>query len=109
MFEKNKWIKNKDICKISEKEKNFRKIFQLFLNCKYKWGGKTYKGIDCSALIQLYYKYNNRFFPRDTIDQIKIKKGLSRKNNYKKVELVQNSLCLDKFCLPTYIYNLNMI
>ena len=88
MFEKNKWIKNKDICKISEKEKNFRKIFQLFLNCKYKWGGKTYKGIDCSALIQLYYKYNNRFFPRDTIDQIKIKKGLSRKNNYKKGEII---------------------
>ena len=88
MFEKNKWIKNSDICNINKKEKNFSNIFKLFLNCKYKWGGKTYKGIDCSALIQLYYKYNNRFFPRDTIDQIKIKKGLSRKNNYKKGEII---------------------
>ena len=88
MFEKNKWIKNRDICKISKKEKNFSKIFKLFLNCKYKWGGKTYKGIDCSALVQLYYKYNNQFFPRDTIDQIKIKKGLAIKNNYKKGEII---------------------
>ena len=58
----------------NKKEKNFIKIFKLFLNCKYKWGGKTYQGIDCSALVQIFYKFNNKFFPRDTIDQIKYKK-----------------------------------
>ena len=26
-------------------------------------------------MIQLYYLYNNKYFPRDTKDQIKIKKG----------------------------------
>ena len=52
MFEKNKWIKQKDITLINKKEKNFVKILKLFLNCKYKWGGKTHDGIDCSALIQ---------------------------------------------------------
>jgi len=58
------------------------------LNCRYKWGGKTYNGIDCSALIQLYYKFNNKFFPRDTIDQIKLKKGPNYKKIYKKGDLI---------------------
>ena len=75
MFKQNQWIKQKDITLINKKEKNFSKIFKFYLNCKYKWGGKTYQGIDCSALIQIYYKFNNKFFPRDTIDQIKYKKG----------------------------------
>ena len=75
MFEKNKWIYLKDIKKNNFKEKNFIKILNLFINCKYKWGGKTFDGIDCSALVQMYYLYNNKYFPRDTKDQIKIKKG----------------------------------
>ncbi len=79
MFEKNKWIKAKDINPIKQKNKNILKILNLFLNCKYKWGGKTYDGIDCSALIQLLYKFNNKFFPRDTIDQVKLKKGINIK------------------------------
>ena len=79
MFEKNKWLKTKDIKPINQKNKNILKILKLFLNCKYKWGGKTYNGIDCSALIQLFYKFNNKFFPRDTIDQIKFKKKKKKK------------------------------
>ena len=73
MFEKNKWIKQRDITHINKKEKNFSKIFKLYLNCKYKWGGKTHQGIDCSALVQIFYKFNKKFFPRDTIDQIRYK------------------------------------
>ncbi len=76
-FEKNKWIKKKDLKKIDHFERNFYKIFKLFLNTKYLWGGKTSKGIDCSALVQIYFYYNRIFFPRDTKDQIKFckKKG----------------------------------
>ena len=74
--------KKKDITIIKKKEKNFTKIFKLYLNCKYKWGGKTYQGIDCSALIQIYYKFNNKFFPRDTVDQIKYKKGNNNKKKF---------------------------
>ena len=73
-FEKNKWIKKKDVKIISHKEKNFNKIFKLFLNTKYVWGGKTFKGIDCSALLQMFYYYNQSFYPRDTVDQIKYSK-----------------------------------
>jgi len=70
-FDKNKWIRQNDIKNINHFEKNFIKIFKLFLNTKYLWGGKTSKGIDCSALIQIYFYYNRNFFPRDTKDQIK--------------------------------------
>ena len=88
MFEKNKWIKQKDITSINKKEKNFLKIFKSYLNCKYKWGGNTYKGIDCSALVQLFYKFNNKFFPRDTIDQIKYKKGSTIKKKFKSGDII---------------------
>ena len=73
-IEKNKWIKKKDIKKINHKERNFIKIFKKFLDVKYVWGGKTYKGIDCSALLQMFFNYNNSFYPRDTKDQIKYSK-----------------------------------
>ena len=88
MFEKNKWIYLKDIKKNNFKEKNFLKILNLFINCKYKWGGKTFDGIDCSALLQMYYFYNNKYFPRDTKDQIKIKKGQKNSNNLKKGNII---------------------
>ena len=88
MFEKNKWIYLKDIKKDNFKEKNFIKILNLFINCKYKWGGKTFDGIDCSALVQMYYLYNNKYFPRDTKDQIKIKKGYKNSNNLKKGNII---------------------
>ena len=79
-FEKNKWIKIDDTKKINHYENNFIKIFKLFLGCKYLWGGKTSKGIDCSALIQIYFYYNRNFFPRDSKDQIKFcKKKVNKK------------------------------
>ena len=70
-FEKNKWIKISDTKKINHHENNFTKILKLFLGCKYLWGGKTSNGIDCSALIQIYFYYNRNFFPRDSKDQVK--------------------------------------
>ena len=71
MFDKNKWIYIKDIKKINYQEKNFIKILKLFVNCKYKWGGKTFNGIDCSGLLQIFFQFNNKFVPRDTKEQIK--------------------------------------
>ena len=88
MFVKNKWLYSKDIKLINQKDKNILKILKLFLNCKYKWGGKTYNGIDCSALIQLFYKYNNKFFPRDTVGQIKYKKGTISKKKFKLGDII---------------------
>jgi len=99
MFKKNRWIKLKDIALINKKEKNFIKIFKLFTNCKYKWGGKTCQGIDCSALVQIFYKFNNKFFPRDTVDQIKYKKGSIIKKKFKKGDIIfwkgHVAVCID--------------
>ncbi len=88
MFENNKWINSKSIIPIYKKEKNFLKILKLYKNSKYKWGGKTYAGIDCSALIQIFYKFNNKFFPRDTVDQIKLKKGTITKKKFKHGDII---------------------
>ena len=78
-YEKNKWIKKKDIKKIKHMEKDYLKILKLFINIKYVWGGKTYQGVDCSAILQLFFYYNNKFYPRDTKDQIRYSKKIKRK------------------------------
>ena len=83
-IQKNIWIKKKDIQKINHKDKNFVKIFKKFLKVKYVWGGKTYKGIDCSALLQIFFIYNNSFYPRDTKDQIKYSKQKPKEKKFKK-------------------------
>ena len=87
-IEKNKWIKKADIKKVNHKENNFTKIFKKFLNVKYVWGGKTFQGIDCSALIQIFFYYNNSFYPRDTKDQIKYTKKNSKKEQFKKGDII---------------------
>jgi len=87
-FEKNKWIKNEDIKKIDHKEKDYLKILKLFLKTKYVWGGKTYKGIDCSAILQLFFYYNNRFYPRDTKDQIRYAIKKIKRKTYKKGDVM---------------------
>ena len=87
-IEKNKWIKKKDIKKINHIEKNFIKIFKKFLNVKYVWGGKTFQGIDCSALLQIFFCYNNSFYPRDTKDQIKYTKKNLKKRQFKKGDII---------------------
>ena len=99
-FEKGKWIKKKDLKPINHKEVNFVKILNYFRNCRYIWGGKSFKGIDCSALIQLFYLYNNKFFPRDTKDQILIKKGKKKIINFSKGDIIywkgHVAICLNK-------------
>ncbi len=66
----NYWIQNSDVVPISYKEKIFNKI-TIFKDVKYKWGGKKFDGIDCSGLVQLFYKFNNLYCPRDTGPQFR--------------------------------------
>jgi len=99
-FEKNKWIKKKDLKIVKSIENNFVKILKLFLGIKYVWGGKTYNGIDCSALLQLIFFYNNKFYPRDTRDQIKYSKGNKNLMFFKKGDIIfwkgHVAICLNK-------------
>ena len=84
----NGWINKNDVKPISYREKNpFRKI-SLFKNIKYKWGGKSFKGIDCSALIQIFLNFNNKFCPRDAKDQVKFFKKNIRLKKIKKNDII---------------------
>ena len=82
-FEKNKWIKKNDLKPVDYYEKNFNKFLKSFLNVKYLWGGKTSVGIDCSALVQMYFFFNNIYFPRDTKDQFKFLRKIKNRKMYK--------------------------
>jgi len=83
-IEKNKWIKKADIKKINHKENNFTKIFKKFLDVKYVWGGKTFKGIDCSALLQIFYFIIIRFIQEIQKIRSNIQKRIQRKDYLKK-------------------------
>ena len=60
----------------------------MFLKTKYVWGGKTYRGIDCSAILQLFFYYNNKFYPRDTKDQIKYSAKKNNSGIFKKGDII---------------------
>ena len=82
------WIQRENIKSLNFKDKDLFARAKYFKNIKYKWGGKTYKGIDCSALIQILLNFNNRFCPRDTKDQVKYFKKKIKFNNIKKNDLI---------------------
>ena len=98
-FEKNKWVLKKDIKRIDHVQKNYLKILKLFLKTKYVWGGKTYIGIDCSAILQLFYYYNNKFYPRDTKKQLKYSKSNIKIKKFKKGDVIfwkgHVAVCID--------------
>lgn len=49
----------------------------LLLKAPYQWGGRSPFGIDCSGFVQLIYKLNGYFLPRDASQQAKIGQTLS--------------------------------
>ena len=84
----NGWIKKNDVKPIAYKEKDpFRKITS-FKNIRYKWGGKSFKGIDCSALVQVFLNFNNKFCPRDAKDQVKYFKKNIKLKKIKKNDII---------------------
>tara|TARA_X000000950_G_scaffold120100_1_gene150548 strand:- start:1094 stop:1771 length:678 start_codon:yes stop_codon:yes gene_type:complete len=66
----NYWIQKSDVVPLNYREKIFKRI-SIFKNVKYKWGGKKFDGIDCSGLVQVFYKFNNLYCPRDTGPQFR--------------------------------------
>ena len=82
------WINKKDTNIISFKEKNYFNKINTFKNIKYKWGGKSFKGIDCSALIQVCLNFNNTYCPRDAKDQFKYFKKNIRLEKIKKNDII---------------------
>jgi hypothetical protein len=74
------WIEKKNIESLDYKNKDIFKHIKIFKGVRYMWGGKTFKGIDCSALIQICFNFSNRFCPRDSNPQAKyFKKNIDLK------------------------------
>lgn len=67
------FIPNSHISKIGVTNKNWVNYSKSFLSCPYKWGGRTYLGIDCSALLQLSLQIAGILLPRNSSDQISTK------------------------------------
>ena len=86
-FEKG-WVNQNDVVPITFKEKNIFKKISIFKNIKYKWGGKSFKGIDCSALVQVCLNFNNKYCPRDAKDQVKYFKKNVKLINIKKNDII---------------------
>ena len=82
------WIKISDLKKINFKYRNIFKDIKLFKNTRYLWGGKSYKGIDCSALVQVFFDHNNKYCPRDSKDQEKYFKRRVKLKNIRKNDMI---------------------
>ena len=84
----NRWIKTENIKPLEYKYRNIFKDINIFKNIKYVWGGKTFKGIDCSALVQVCLNFNNKFCPRDSSRQVKFFKKNIKLKNIKKNDII---------------------
>lgn len=61
---------------VHSKQKIAENAFML-LNTPYQWGGRSPFGIDCSGFVQLVYKLNGIFLPRDASQQASMGQALS--------------------------------
>jgi len=84
----NKWIETKNIRPLKYINEDTFKDIKIFKSIKYKWGGKTFSGIDCSALVQVFLNFNNKFCPRDTVQQTKFFKKNVNLKNIKKNDII---------------------
>ena len=82
------WINKNSVKPVSYKEKYCFKKIGIFKNVKYKWGGKSFKGLDCSALVQLCINFNRKKCPRDAKDQIRYFKKNVKLKNIKKNDII---------------------
>ena len=66
-----RWIFAKHVTPIDQKLREHTEIALGFLGSPYVWGGRSYVGLDCSALVQLSLMACGINCPRDTKDQFK--------------------------------------
>jgi len=68
------YVPSKHIVSLDHRVKDWVAIAELSLGTPYKWGGRDTIGIDCSALLQLSYQTYGEDIPRNTSQQVKLKK-----------------------------------
>ena len=83
------FIKSKDCVNSNNKIKNWKNIPSTFEGVPYFWGGRTFNGLDCSALVQLCLQTQMKNFPRDSKDQILLPgKNIEKLKNILKGDLI---------------------
>ncbi|MDC0975680.1 NlpC/P60 family protein [Alphaproteobacteria bacterium] len=68
------YVPSMHIVSLDHRVKDWVAIAELSLGIPYKWGGRDTIGIDCSALLQLSYQTYGEDIPRNTSQQVKLKK-----------------------------------
>jgi hypothetical protein len=68
------YVPSKHIVSLDHRVKDWVAIAELSIGTPYKWGGRDTIGIDCSALLQLSYQTYGEDIPRNTSQQVKLKK-----------------------------------
>ena len=69
------YVPSKHIVTLSHTVKDWVAVAQQLSGTPYKWGGRDSVGIDCSALLQLSYQAYGKSIPRNSSEQIKLKKN----------------------------------
>ena len=68
------YVPRKHLVCLDHKVKDWVKIAEQLVGTPYKWGGRDSIGLDCSALLQLSYQTYGENIPRNTSQQIKLRK-----------------------------------
>ena len=68
------YVPSTHMVNLNHRVKDWVSIAELFVGTPYKWGGRDTIGVDCSALLQLSYQTYGEDIPRNTSQQVKLKK-----------------------------------
>jgi len=68
------YVPSKHIVCCDHKVKDWVAFAEQLEGTPYKWGGRNTVGIDCSALLQLSYQTYGQIIPRNSSQQVKLKK-----------------------------------
>ncbi len=64
------YVNKNSLIKLNKKFNDWVELAESLLNIPYKWGGRSFLGLDCSALVQLTISFKKDiFFPRNSLDQ----------------------------------------
>lgn len=68
------YVPTKHIVEIDHKVSDWVEVAESLEGTPYKWGGRDTVGLDCSSLLQLAYQTYGEFIPRNTSEQVNLKK-----------------------------------